>query len=217
MVTATDDAYFSVSFIIKKFKSDFPVSVVADSYILNHPSTWHIPSTQLSKSYIGAETKFVANGTTFYLFANCVDKFTGIGRGPHQPKFYHYLDPNVPDVYKANFYKINYLINAAIKETLASLYPGGWSFMDIQYAIWDLVHPTSDVYSDAASYGGFHVPYDMLVAYIQANPPKRYPKYYEISGKVAVIVALPAQVERLILLRPSFLLCLLNCSTIQRL
>src|SRR3990167_2031735 len=226
ITTAANDAYFRIIFKIKKFTDEFPIGIVAESYVLQYPSDWHDPQTQKSKSYFGSQTLFVAGATTYHLFANCVDKFTSISPGvTYNPKFYHYLDPNVPDVYKPNFYKINYLINADIKETLLSMHPEGWSQMDIQYAIWDMVHPFSNIYGSTSTGGGFnlqrsldfrqyaegaplnwaagpgdydslvafvdgrqdtmvHVPYDLLVAYVEDNLPTDIPKYYTISGVV---------------------------------
>src|SRR3990167_1299155 len=224
--TAVDDTHFRITFTIKKFTAEFPVGIVANSYVLHVPSDWHNSATQKSKSYFRTNTQFVQGGNTYNLFANCVDMFTSIGTTGqvYQPKFYHYLDPNVPDVYKPNFYKINYLINADIKETLLSMHPEGWGYMDIQYAIWDMVHPTSNVYVNypdpnlnvqrsrdfrkyaegaplnwAAGPGDYdtlvafvqgkqdtmvHVPYDILVAYVEDNLPTVCPKHYTISGVV---------------------------------
>src|SRR3990167_8216510 len=225
--TAVDDTHFRITFTIKKFTDEFPVGTVANSYVLHVPSDWHNSATQKSKSYFRTNTQFVQGGNTYNLFANCVDMFTSIGTTGqvYQPKFYHYLDPNVPDVYKPNFYKINYLINADIKETLLSMHPEGWSQMDIQYAIWDMVHPFSNIYGSTSTGGGFnlqrsldfrqyaegaplnwaagpgdydslvafvdgrqdtmvHVPYDLLVAYVEDNLPTDIPKYYTISGVV---------------------------------
>src|SRR3990167_4495656 len=153
ITTAPGASFFRIQFSIKKFTNNFPVGVEAASYRVWAPSGWHNTATQLSKSYHGTQTQFVTGGPVISNFGNCVDYYGPInqqGNVAYTPKFYHYLDPNVPDVYKANFYKINYLINADIKEQFASVFPSGWSFMDIQYAIWDMVHPNQGFLGNSA-------------------------------------------------------------------
>ena len=149
-LTNASDSFISVGVRARKYLSTLPLGGVLTNYLVGYPSQYRPPSFAMTRSYLDCWPKVGAN--TYRYYGNCVDIFSPIYTNYNYDNItiYSFQDANNP-VYYGNISRVNWLINQDIPEVYVrnGRFPNGYSFADIQTAVWTLMHPLDNVLSFA--------------------------------------------------------------------